>query len=94
MSYNRYFDPAQVESDQKDLIISQLKADQFELRQCELNLQELHAQLNNLDHSLAILKEEKVILEEIYSFNNVFLDPQWERLQATQWSQYEDDLRS
>jgi len=43
-----------------------LKADQFELRQCEQNLQDLNAQLNNLDHSLAILKEEKVFLLSIF----------------------------
>jgi chromosome segregation ATPase len=70
MSYNRYFDPAQVESDQKDLIISQLKADQFELRQCEQNLQDLNAQLNNLDHSLAILKEEKARSEKDFKQRN------------------------
>jgi chromosome segregation ATPase len=62
-SYKKYFDPAQVESDQKDLIISQLKAELFELRRNEKNYEELHAKLNNLEHRYNLLQEEKMMNE-------------------------------
>lgn len=32
MSYGKFYSPAKVESDQKDIIIAQLKADIFEQR--------------------------------------------------------------
>ena len=56
----KYFDPKQVESDQKDLIISQLKAELFELRRNEKNYEDLHAKLNNLEHRYNLIQEEKV----------------------------------
>jgi len=65
-SYKKYFDPAQVESDQKDLIISQLKAELFELRRNEKNYEELHAKLNNLEHRYNLLQEEKLMNERDY----------------------------
>ncbi len=34
-AYHRYFNPDQVESDQKDIVISQLKAELFELRKSQ-----------------------------------------------------------
>lgn len=67
----QYFDPAQVESDQKDLIISQLKAELFELRQNERDYNELHTKLNNLEHRYNLLQEEKVI--SLLRKNNVYL---------------------
>jgi len=63
-SYKKYFDPAQVESDQKDLIISQLKAELFELRRSEKNYEELHAKLNNLEHRYNLVQEEKLMNEK------------------------------
>ena len=56
----QYFDPAQVDSDQKDLIISQLKADVFELKQNEKDYQDIRVNLNNLEHRHVMLQEEKV----------------------------------
>ena len=47
-------------NDEKDLIISQLKADLFELRQNEQDYNELNMHYNNLNHKLMILIEEKV----------------------------------
>jgi len=57
-SYKKYFDPAQIESDQKDLVISQLKAELFELRQNERDYNELHSKLNNLEHRYTLVQEE------------------------------------
>lgn len=62
-SYKKYYDPAQVESDQKDLIISQLKAELFELRQNEKDYDELRSKLNNLEHRYNLLQEEKILNE-------------------------------
>jgi len=59
-SYNRYFSPSQVESDQKDLIISQLKAEIFELRQNERDYHDLSSNLRNLEHRYNLLSEEKI----------------------------------
>mmetsp|Transcript_39528 Transcript_39528/g.45983 ORF Transcript_39528/g.45983 Transcript_39528/m.45983 type:complete len:389 (+) Transcript_39528:51-1217(+) len=69
-SYKKYFDPAQVESDQKDLIISQLKAELFELRQNERDYSELHTKLNNLEHRYNLLQEEKTLNERDFKARN------------------------
>ena len=58
MSYSRYFSPAQVESDQKDLIISQLKADIFELKKNEQECFELSQQIKSLEAKYQSLYEE------------------------------------
>jgi chromosome segregation ATPase len=69
-SYNRYFSPAQVESDQKDLIISQIKAEIFELRQGERDYVELAAQLRNLEHRYNLLQDEKIRSEADFKARN------------------------
>jgi len=69
-SYNKYFSPAQVESDQKDLIISQMKAEIFELRQNDRDYQDLSGQFYNLDHRYNILQEEKLRGEIEYKNRN------------------------
>lgn len=43
MSFQRYFSPAQFESDQKDLIISQLKADIYELKKNQQDYYEINS---------------------------------------------------
>lgn len=48
------------DSDHKDLVISQLKAELFELRKNEKDYNELHTKLNNLEHRYNLLQEEKV----------------------------------
>ena len=60
MSLLKYFDPKQIESDQKDLVISKLKAELFELRRNEKNYEDLHSKLNNLEHRSNLIQEEKV----------------------------------
>ncbi len=62
-TFQKYFSPPQVESDQKDLIISQLKAEIFELRQNDRDYHDLSSQLKNLEHRHNLLQEEKVNLE-------------------------------
>jgi len=69
-SYKKYFDPAQIESDQKDLIVSQLKAELFELRQNERDYNELHSKLNNLEHRYNLLQEEKTLNEREFKNRN------------------------
>lgn len=70
MSYSRYFSPAQVESDQKDVIISQLKAELFELKQNHRNYQEVSTHLTNLEHRYNLLLEEKSRGEKEYKLRN------------------------
>jgi chromosome segregation ATPase len=70
MSYGKYFSSAQVESDQKDLIISQMKAEIFELRQNERDYQDLSSQFMNLDHRYNILQDEKLRSESEYKTRN------------------------
>lgn len=69
-SYKKYFDPSQIESDQKDLIVSQLKAELFELRQNERDYNELHSKLNNLEHRYNLLQEEKTLNEREFKSRN------------------------
>lgn len=69
-SYKKYFDPAQIESDQKDLVVSQLKAELFELRQNERDYNELHSKLNNLEHRYNLLQEEKSLNEREFKNRN------------------------
>lgn len=59
MSYTRYFSPAQVESDQKDLIISQLKADIFELKKTEEEMYNLSQELKSLENRYQQTMSEK-----------------------------------
>lgn len=58
-----------MESEQKDLIISQLKAEIYELSQNEQNCFEILQELQSLSHKTQILEEEKVFFcefREIY----------------------------
>lgn len=49
-----------LESDQKDLLISQLKAEIFELKQRERDYGSLRDQMLNLEHKYRSLLDEKV----------------------------------
>lgn len=48
-AYHRYFNPDQVESDQKDVIISQLKAELFELRKSQRNYDSIFTNVRSLE---------------------------------------------
>ncbi len=48
-----------MEQDQKDILIAQLKADNFELKQKEREYDALNSQVYDLEHRLKILQEEK-----------------------------------
>jgi len=52
---------SQVETERKDVIISQLKAEAFELRQGERDYSDLNARLNNLHHRYNLLQDEKAL---------------------------------
>ncbi|KAM3147191.1 hypothetical protein pb186bvf_000907 [Paramecium bursaria] len=55
-----FYSPAKFENDQKDLLISQLKAENFELRQNERDYQELAQHLKSLEHRYNMLHDEKM----------------------------------
>jgi len=65
-SLRRYYDPLQVASDEKDVIISQLKADIFELSRNERDFRALNAELHDLERKLDIQQSEKVANENDY----------------------------
>ncbi len=54
------FDPIRVENDQKDLLIAQLKAEAFEMRQRERDYRALHQSFMDLEHRYNLIKEERV----------------------------------
>ena len=65
-AYHRYFNPDQVESDQKDVIISQLKAELFELRKSQRNYDSIFTNVRSLEeHYLDILEELDYIKQEV-----------------------------
>lgn len=66
----RYTDQVQMEADSKDLLISQLKADLYELKQNEKDFRNLSGELNNLEHRYTLLKEEKVRVEREFKGRN------------------------
>lgn len=57
-AYHRYFSPDQVESDQKDVIISQLKAELFELRKSQRNYDSVFVRARNLENHYYDLQED------------------------------------
>ncbi|CAD8089973.1 unnamed protein product [Paramecium primaurelia] len=61
-----FYSPAKFENDQKDLMISQLKAENFELKQNDRDYQELATHLKSLEHRYNMLHEEKMRNEVEY----------------------------
>ncbi|CAD8105253.1 unnamed protein product [Paramecium sonneborni] len=61
-----FYSPAKFENDQKDLMISQLKAENFELRQNARDYQELATHLKSLENRYNTLHEEKMRNEVEY----------------------------
>ncbi|KRX09613.1 hypothetical protein PPERSA_09283 [Pseudocohnilembus persalinus] len=64
------YSPAKFDSDQKDVLISQLKAEIFELRQNERDFSELSSHLKNLEHRYQILSDEKLRCEHDLRLRN------------------------
>jgi chromosome segregation ATPase len=62
MSY--YVDPVRLESDQKDLLISELKAENFELRNKERHYNEMYDNINGIEHECSEVSEIKRGMEE------------------------------
>jgi len=61
---SRYVDPLILESDQKDLMISELKAENFELRNKEKHYNQMYNIISNIEHECALISEEKRAMEE------------------------------
>jgi hypothetical protein len=59
-------DPLRAENEQKDLIIAQLKAEAFDLRQKDRDYKALFETFINLQHKYNLLVDEKVSI--CYSF--------------------------
>ena len=60
-TYNAvFYDKLKTESDQKDLLIAQLKAEIFELRQSEKDQALLRQQIANLEARNQTINEEKI----------------------------------
>lgn len=49
-----------ISNDQKDLLISELKAENFELRQRKINVQNIGDEVTGMDRSCSRLQDEKV----------------------------------
>ena len=71
-----YYTHKKIESDQKDIIIAQLKAENFELKQKDKDYAIIHSQVLDLEHKIKLLSEEKFKTElqqkekeELYSKN-------------------------
>ena len=70
MSNYHISDPMlRAENDQKDLIIAQLKAEAFELRQKDRDYRGLHEQYLNVKHRYEQLADEKVWCSNSISMN-------------------------
>ena len=61
MSYGKFYSPAKVESDQKDIIIAQLKADIFEQRKQEEGFYALEDDLRKLELKLKRSIDERLL---------------------------------
>mmetsp|Transcript_34514 Transcript_34514/g.34164 ORF Transcript_34514/g.34164 Transcript_34514/m.34164 type:complete len:291 (-) Transcript_34514:194-1066(-) len=61
---SHYFDSLKLEADQKDLLISELKAENFELRNKERHYHTMHDNIGGIEHECAIVSEEKRSMEE------------------------------
>ena len=59
-----------MEVDQKENLISQLKADLYELKQNEKDFRNLNGDLSNLEHRYTMLKEEKARMERDFKGRN------------------------
>ena len=63
---SRAYDHVQLSNDQKDLLISQLKADIFELRNREQDYDSLNDQVLELEHKCNLVHKDKTILQDDY----------------------------
>jgi hypothetical protein len=61
---SQYVSPLRLESDQKDLMISELKAENFELRNKERHYNVMYDNIKNIERECALVSEEKRAMEE------------------------------
>ena len=60
MSATKYLTPLRIESDQKDIIIAQLKEELYHLKKNEQEFCNLEDQYKKLEHKYRVLSDEKV----------------------------------
>lgn len=60
MSATKYLTPLRIESDQKDVIIAQLKEELYHLKKNEQEFYNLEDQYKKLEHKYRVLSDEKV----------------------------------
>ena len=60
MSATKYLTPLRIESDQKDIIIAQLKEELYHLQKNEQEFYNLEDQYKKLEHKYRVLSDEKV----------------------------------
>lgn len=61
---SHYVDSLRLEGDQKDLLISELKAENFELRNKERHFQSMHDNIAGIEHECAVVSEDKRAMED------------------------------
>lgn len=61
---SHYVSPSRLDSDQKDLLISELKAENFELRNKERHYNQMYDNIGNIEHECAMVSEDKRAMEE------------------------------
>lgn len=59
-----YVDSIRLEGDQKDLLISELKAENFELRNKERHYNAMHDEISGIEHECAEVSKEKRAMED------------------------------
>jgi hypothetical protein len=59
-----YVDSIRLEGDQKDLLISELKAENFELRNKERHYHAMHDEISGIEHECAEVSKEKRAMED------------------------------
>ena len=63
---SRAYDHVQLSNDQKDLLISQLKAEVFELKNREQDYDSLNDQVLELEHKCNLVHKDKTIMQDDY----------------------------
>ena len=61
---SQFYSPLVLESDQKDLLISELKAENFELKNKERQYNQMYDSIMNIEHEGALIHQEKRAMEE------------------------------
>jgi hypothetical protein len=61
---SHYVDPIKLQGDQKDLLISELKAENFELKNKERQFHAMHDEISGIEHECASVSQAKRGMED------------------------------